>query len=95
MEAIKDTIAQVIRNLAEKKSGTGKDDPETLLKKVLTKKELEHIKFKYLKNGVLYVSADSSSWLYAMNLKKEGLLQALTKESRLIKDIRFRLGEVQ
>ena len=67
MEAIKDTVASVLKKLSAKKSETQDGDPEEWLKKVLTKKELEHIKFKYFKKGLLGVSVDSSSWLYKLS----------------------------
>jgi len=95
MEAIKDTVANVLKKLSAKKSDTQDDNPEEWLKKVLTKKELEHIKFKYFKKGLLGVSVDSSSWLYMLSLKKEGLLKGLRKCSGNIKDIHFSIGDVK
>lgn len=94
VEAIKDTVFSVMQGLAEKKTGSADDDPALWLKKVLTKKELGHIKFNYFKKGVLNLNVDSSSWLYNFNLQKEQLLDKLSKHSKGIKDIRFRIGEV-
>lgn len=93
MESIKDTVASVMQGLAEKK-GAGAGFPEDAVKKVLTKKELTHIKVKYFKKGVLGIDVDSSVWLYALNLKKEALTKKLAAIESAIKDIRFRLGEV-
>ena len=95
MEAIKDTVASVLKKLTEKKSDTQDDNPEEWLKKVLTKKELEHIKFQYFKKGLLGVSVDSSSWLYMLSIKKEELLKNLKKLSGNIKDIHFSIGDVK
>ncbi len=95
MEVIKDTVKNVIQDLITKKSATGIDGPEALLKKVLTRKELEHIRFSYFKQGVLGLYVDSSTWLYSLNLKKEDLLTKLGVKSKAIKDIRFRIGEVK
>jgi hypothetical protein len=95
MEAIKDTVASVLKKLAAKKSDIQEENPEEWLKKVLTKKELEHIKFKYFKKGLLGVSVDSSSWLYMLSIKKEGLLKNLKKFSGAIKDIHFNIGDVK
>lgn len=95
MDVIKDTVINVMRGLKAKKTRTRGDEPQALLKKVLTKKELGHIKFNYFRRGVLGVRVDSSSWLYNLALKKEGLLLELNKKSRAIKDIRFRLGEIK
>ena len=95
MEAIKDTVLNVMERLAAKKTGSAADEPETWLKKVLTKKELGHIKFNYFKKGVLNLNVDSSSWLYNFNLQKEELLDKLNKHLKGIKDIRFRIGDVR
>ncbi|MFA5275562.1 MAG: DciA family protein [Candidatus Omnitrophota bacterium] len=95
MEAIKDTVTAVLMKLSAKKSNAPEDIPEEWLKKVLTKKELEHIKFKYLKKGLLALSVDSSSWLYMLSLEKEELLKELKKYSQEVKDINFRIGEVK
>ena len=84
-----------MQGIMEKKTGSGHDNPEELLKKALTKKELRHIKFNYFKKGILGVSVDSSSWLYNMTLQKEKLLIKLNRDSTAVKDIIFRLGEVK
>jgi len=95
MERIKDTIQAVMGDLKAGKTGFPADAPEELLKKILTKRELKHIKFNYFKRGVLGASVDSSSWLYQISLRKEDLLAQLTAKSKAIKDIRFRLGDIK
>lgn len=95
MEAIKDTLINVMQRLKTKKTGICDDGPRALLKKVLTKKELAHIKFNYFRKGILSLYVDSSSWLYSFSLKKEDLLLGLNKKSCAIKDIRFRIGEIK
>jgi hypothetical protein len=95
MELIKDTIQSVIASLFKKKQAAPEGDFHLLLKKVLTKKELEHIRVNNFKNGVLWVKVDSSAQLYALNLRKEDFLQRLSKEKRDLKSIRFYLGEVK
>ncbi len=92
MERIKDTINSVLQGLMDKKAPCGVI-PEEVVKKILTKKEYGHIKFNYFKKGVLGLSVDSSSWLYSLNLKKEGLLQKLKTDMPDIKNIRFFIGE--
>lgn len=67
---------------------------EAFLKKTLTKKELNHVKFSYFRRGVLGIIVDSSSWLYYLNLHKQRLLTRLCKKFDKIKDIRFVLGEI-
>lgn len=95
MEIIKDTVMGVMEALAAKNTKSGSNDPELLLKKILTKKELAHIKFNNLKNGIASLNVDSSSWLYNFTLEKERLLSRLREKNSLIKDIRFRLGEIK
>ncbi|MFH1457650.1 MAG: DciA family protein [Candidatus Omnitrophota bacterium] len=95
MENIKDILHDVIGDLVAKKEGRGKDPVQAWLKKILTRRELEHIKFNYFKKGVLGIWVDSSTWLYALNLKKTDLLGKLRNVSSGIKDIRFRIGETK
>jgi hypothetical protein len=95
METIKQTIVSVMQRIKPKKCGSGGIDPQALLKKALTKKELQHIKVNYLKQGVLCLSVDSSAWLYNFNLKKEDLLANLNKKPAGIKEVRFFIGETK
>jgi hypothetical protein len=94
MELIKDTIKNVIQSWRGKKQGSPKHDPEAVLKKILTKKELGHIKFNYYKRGIFSINVDSSAWLYHLNLRKEDLLAGLRRKFSDIKDIRFFIGEI-
>ena len=94
MEAIKNVITQLMHGLQAKRNGDLRQDPEKLLKGILYKRELRHIKFHYLKKGVLSIKVDSSSWLYYMHIHKEELLSKLAKELPEIKDIRFHIGEI-
>lgn len=82
-----------MHGIEAKKARVG-DDPQALLKRALSKKELKHIKFSYFKKGILGVNVDSSAWLYSLTLQKEDLLARLNKGSSTIKDIRFRIGEI-
>jgi hypothetical protein len=93
MEQIKDTLAKIMQDWGVRLQGGRPDDPETLLKKILTKKEFRHIKLKYFKQGVLTLTVESSSWLYYFSLKKEELLRDLRQQSEKIKDLRFYIGE--
>ncbi len=94
MEKIKETIEVVIRDLLVKKSGSNNDSPEAWLRKVLTKKELGHIKLHYFRKGILGLNVDSSAWLYSLNLKKASLLCKLKEYSQDIREIRFNIGDV-
>jgi len=93
MEAIKDTLQSVILALEKKIAGAPQENPEELLKKVLTKKELGHIKFNYFKKGIFGLKVDSSSWLYILTMQKKDLLLRLQKRISGIKDVRLRLEE--
>ena len=96
IEPIKDTVLSVMKELVSQKSQVADDDPWALLKKALTKRQLKHIKFNYFKKGILGVYVDSSSWLYSLDLEKQNLLDRLSgKTKAVIKDIRFRIGEVK
>jgi len=95
MELIKDTVQQVLKTLRAKDAFTDKCDPETVLKNILTKRELGHIKVKYFKSGILYLAVDSSSWLYNFNLKKQVLQDGLRAKIPVVKEVRLRLGEVE
>jgi hypothetical protein len=71
MEAIKDTVQKVIQQLQRKKTETGPEEPQGWLKKALTKRELQHIKFNYFRKGILGISVDSSGWLYSLAYKRK------------------------
>ncbi|MFA6130363.1 MAG: hypothetical protein WC731_05210 [Candidatus Omnitrophota bacterium] len=94
MEILKNTIDEVMRDLASKKTDFPDAGPQEWLKKTLTKKELGHIKVKYFSRGVLGLSVDSSAWLYILSLKKEELLGKLKKENPGLKNINLRIGEI-
>jgi predicted nucleic acid-binding Zn ribbon protein len=94
MDTIKDTLINLIRDLKTKKPQT-KEDHAILLKKTLTQKELRHIKLNYLKQGILNVNVDSSSWLYSLSLRKQDLLTKINKKCSAIKDIHFRIGAIK
>ncbi|OGX17502.1 MAG: hypothetical protein A3K83_04505 [Omnitrophica WOR_2 bacterium RBG_13_44_8b] len=95
MQIIRDTVSQVMRDLKAKKSQSPGEDAQAWLKKILTKKELGHIKFKSFRSGVLYVHVDSAAWHYSLSLKKEKLVNRLTRDKRAVKDIRFSIGETR
>ena len=95
MEKIDSTIETVLKNLLKNKTSCGEDVFEKILKKLLTKQELKHIKLNNFKNGVLSIKVDSSAWIYKFSLKKEELLKAFKLENSEVKDIRFYLGEIK
>ncbi len=95
MEKIQDTLKSVLQALEVKKSRLSGDNPYDWMEELFSKKELQHIKFQYLRQGTLGVHVDSSAWLYHFNLKKEGLLARLGKKDATVKNIHFRLGGVK
>ena len=65
---------------------------EKIIKKILTPKELKHIKISSLRKGTLVLNVDASAWVYALNLKKTELLDKIKLDA--VKEIRFRLGDI-
>lgn len=94
MELLKNTLDGLMRQLGAKKTNFQEAGPQQWLKKVLTKKELGHIRVKYFSKGILGLSVDSSAWMYILSLKKAELLQELKKENPELKNINFSIGEV-
>ena len=84
-----------MQQLGNKKTDFCEAGAQQWLKKVLTKKELGHIRVKYFSKGILGLSVDSSAWLYILSLKKDALLQELKKEHPALKNINFRIGEIE
>jgi predicted nucleic acid-binding Zn ribbon protein len=94
MEPIRDTIKTLLEDWQEQKKGLVSGEPQGLLKKVFSVKELKHLRFVSLKRGALSIRVDSSGWLYQLNLQKEQLLEKIAKEAPEIKSLRFSVGNV-
>lgn len=96
MEKIGVVVKQLISDLESKKGSIRKSEViEEVLNKFLTKEEFKHIRINTFKKGVLFVTVDSSSWMYSINLKKGQLLNEIKKCLSDIKDVRFSLGELK
>jgi hypothetical protein len=95
MEPLKNTVVSVMLGLQEKKIGVAGKDPADLLKKALTKKELQHINFNYFRKGILGLTVDSSAWLYNFNLQKQDLIARLNKQFGSVKELRLRIGNTK
>ena len=56
----------------------------------------KHSKPIGIKKSELIVNVDSSSWLYEMTLRKKAILKGLEGKfgKKVIKNIRFRIGEI-
>ncbi len=83
----------MLRDLKERKEKAAEISPELLAKKIFSRKEAAHARAGLLKNGVLYLRVDSSTWLYYFNLHKKELLENFSRQNSLIKDLKFSLGE--
>jgi hypothetical protein len=93
VETIKDIITGVIKGLETKKHAH--DEPELLLRSALSKTELAHVRFRYLRKGIFGITVDSSVRLYQLNLRKQELLEKLCGKNKAIKEIRFYIGETE
>jgi len=92
MEEIKNTIQRVFQEWHIKNKAGDSGELGKLLKKILAKKALKHVKLYNFRNGVLSIKVDSSTWAYYLSLQKEDLLGKLRSELTTIKEIRFSLG---
>jgi hypothetical protein len=93
MEKIKDTILNIMQTWEAQERQAPAQDLDLWLKKILTKKELKHIKIDYFRKGIVGISVDSSPWLYSLTLRKGDILARLRHYSDNVKDIRLRIGE--
>ncbi len=93
-EQIGSTIAQLMDAWKHQRGGERDADPEELIKKILTKKEIGHIKIKSFRNGTVGIAVDSSAWLYTLGMRKAAIAAALRRGNPSVKDIRFFLGEI-
>ena len=93
MENIRETIKRVMQKLQGGQGLSREEEIEKEIRRLLTKKEIGHIRINYFKNGILNITVDSSGWFYHLNLKRAQILSALSKNVVGIKDVRLRLGE--
>ena len=93
MQQIKDTIRAVLKELQQPDADAA-GGYDKLLTRGFSKKELGHIKIKYLRKGLLGVAVDSSAWLYYFSLYKAARLKKLQLLDPQIKDVRFHVGDI-
>jgi len=94
VENLQETINRVMQQWGARNKEQAQDDPRVLLGKIFTKKELSHVSIRDFSGGVFYLNVDSSTWLYHLNLKKEGILARLRQVSgKAINDIRFNISD--
>ncbi len=92
MDSIGDIVSTVIGNIADKKAAAVVNIEE-VWNIVLDVKELEHTQLVGINNGVLFVYVDSSVWLYHFNVRKNNILQKVSKRIPEIQDVRFKIGK--
>jgi predicted nucleic acid-binding Zn ribbon protein len=94
-EDIGGIINQVIKKLDTKTHGAREEIVAAWHKAVEPGAAL-HTKPVAIKNNILTIEVDSSTWLYMLNLKKKNILKAMriTLGETKIEDIRFRMGEI-
>ena len=94
MEPIKQALDELFKDLQARKEKAAELNPDFLVKKVFSRKELEHCRAGYFKNGILQIKVDSSTWLYYFNLHKKEALEKISGQNPQIKDLKFSLGEI-
>jgi len=94
METIKQTLEVLLKDLQARKEKAAEVTPDFLVKKVFSRKELEHCQAGSLKNGILQIKVDSSTWLYYFNLHKKEAQEKFSGQNSQIKGLKFSLGEI-
>ena len=94
MEAIRETLGGLLKELKARKDNEGRLDPSQLAKQVFSRKEAQHILVGNLKSGTLYIKVDSSAWLYYFNLHKNEILGKFSATGSPVKDLKFNLGAI-
>ena len=94
MEQIKDTIQVLLAGLKDKQKTAAGSSPEGLVKQLFSRREQAHVAGRAVRNGILSVAVDSSTWLYYCTLHKQEFLRKLRAFAPQIKDVRFRIGKV-
>jgi predicted nucleic acid-binding Zn ribbon protein len=98
IEPIKDTVKRVIKNLSQKSSsGPSNIDLIKAWEQAAGKRIKQHTKPVNIKDGVLTVNVDSSSWLFELKTKyKQKIIDKLDKKLKenKIEQIRFKIGDI-
>lgn len=93
MDEIKDIVSNVIRDLEQKRSRHQKDIHH-IWPSCVKPKEAEHTKVEGIKDGVLYVKADCSAWMFQCRLRYKTILQNVQKEFPDINRLYFKVGKI-
>ncbi|MDD5668439.1 MAG: DciA family protein [Candidatus Omnitrophica bacterium] len=97
MNSIKKTVEQVLSKLKTKSSISEKGgaNPCVWVEEIFSKKELPHLQARNFNKGTLYITVESSAWLYVLNLHKDAFLARARHVVPEIKEIRFFVGELK
>lgn len=94
-KTIKDVLKETLKKLASP-SRPSAEAVAALWEAAAGSGAAKHSKPVAVKRSELLVNVDSSSWLYEMTLKKKAILKGLEGKfgKKVIKNIRFRIGEI-
>jgi predicted nucleic acid-binding Zn ribbon protein len=94
-EGIGFVIESVIKKLDTKSHGL-KNKILSAWQNTNEEKALAHTRPVAIKRKVLVIEVDSSTWIYALSLKKKAILAEMKRllGKDKIEDIRFRMGEI-
>jgi predicted nucleic acid-binding Zn ribbon protein len=93
--SLKSVLKGIIKDLGKKR--LTEEEIKKAWGSAVGKKAASHTKPVSLKKARLVVNVDRSAWLYELTLKKREILEKLQAklEAKKIKEIRFRIGEVE
>ena len=95
MEPIKSIVTNVLQDILDRRERSPGGDVESIWLRSATKKISRHTKYRFFKNGKLYINVENSAWLYELNSKKATMLKKLKKLSKnKIIDVRFKIGDI-
>ena len=88
-------LSQLIKKLDTKTHGSIQEIVQAW-QNAVEAKALSHTKPVAIKQNILTIEVDSSTWLYFLSLKKKNILESMKKilGKGKIEDIRFRIGEI-
>ncbi len=94
-EGIKGILHQVIGKI-EKQGPGKKEEIVSAWQNIAGERAASHTRPVSIRRKVLTIEVDSSTWLYALSLKKASMLKGLKEElaQYKIEDIRFRMGNI-
>lgn len=94
-EGIKGILYNIIGKIEKQGPGKKKEILNTW-QDIVGEKASSHTRPVGIRRKVLTIEADSSTWLYELNLKKKAILKDMNKRlpQHKIEDIRFRMGNI-